>query len=177
MRLHDPSKAILFKKYACAGNNTKVLKMNSTKDKLYYICASDRSRIIEYDLKSIELKNREIKFKFGKIIDLEIVDDLELVTLNKDGVVQIRDLRKKDWVPPKKSKEKRAGKDVDPDEDIEEEDDEQPQKAEDGSLIKKDVLIELQSSNPSFTQLMKVTQKRSKSFAALRRTIKESWSL
>lgn len=117
-------------------------------DKLYYISASDRSRVIEYDLRSIELKNREIKFKLGKIIDLEIVNEYDLITLNKDGVVQIRDLRKKDWVPPKKKKttKKVPGKD-NPDTDDEpdeEEEEEEQQKAEDGSLIRKDLTFELQ---------------------------------
>lgn len=148
VRIHDPSKAILFKKHACAGNMKKVLKMNSSRDKLYYISASDRSRIVEYDLKSIELRNREIKFKFGKIIDLEIVRDRELVTLNKDGVVQIRDLKKKDWVPPKKHKSiKKDGKDIGGDDDDLDEDEKETEKADDGSIIKKDIIIELQPGN------------------------------
>lgn len=150
VRIHDPSKAILFKKYACAGNTKKVLRLNSSMDKLYYISASDRSRVIEYDLRTIELKNREIKFKVGKIIDFEIVNEYDLITLNKEGIVQIKDLRKRDWVPPKKKKaaKKVPGKDQpDSDEEPEEEEEEEPQKAEDGSLIRKDLTFELQPSN------------------------------
>lgn len=133
------SKSIQFKK-GCAGNAQKSLKLNETRDKVYYVSASDRSRVIEYDLKSSEFKHREIKFKQGKIIDIEVADDgNSLVTLNKDGVVQIRDLRRKEWMPPKK----KSNKDKDM-EDSGVESEEEEQVAEDGSIIKKDVTFELQ---------------------------------
>lgn len=140
VRIHDPSKSIQFKK-ECAGNAKKSLKMNDSRDKLYFVSASDRSRVIEYDLRSVELKNREITFKLGKIIDLVIANDgRELVTLNKDGVVQIRDLRRKEWVAPKKRPQKKELQDS------EEEQEQDEQIAEDGSVIKRDLTFNLQPS-------------------------------
>lgn len=141
VRLHDNTKSIQFKK-DCAGNEKKSLKMNATKDKIYYVSASDRSRVIEYDLKSVDFRHREIKFKLGKIIDLEIANEgKDLVTLNKDGVIQIRDLRRKDWVPPKKKSKKDQIQQI---QESDQESEQEDQVAEDGTPIKKDVTFHLQ---------------------------------
>lgn len=151
MRIHDPTKSIQFKK-ECAGNDKKVMKLSSAKDKLYFISANDRSIIIEYDLRSIDLKNREIKFKYGKIVDFELLDDRELASLNKEGWIQTRDLKRKEHVPhTHKLNLKHSA--------MEKSDGENNHKtptshkahlkqehAEDGSVIKEDILFQILNS-------------------------------
>lgn len=109
VRIHDPSKTIQLKA-ECAGSYKKVARMNSFKDKLYFVSAHDRSVIVEVDLKSIDLKTKERRLKYGKIIDLLISqDDKHLITLNKDGVAEIRDLAKPDPIPIKVKKPAKKG--------------------------------------------------------------------
>lgn len=148
VRIHDPSKSITFKK-ECAGNAKKALKLNVTKDKLYFVWAQDRSVVIEIDLKSIDHKCREIRFKNGKLIDLEILNDRQLVVLSKDGWVEFRDLKKKDYIPPHfKFGRKTTDKDK---KKLDGSDDESPhrkqEKADDGSPILEDVIFQLAHGN------------------------------
>lgn len=140
VRIHDPSKSIQFKK-ECAGNSKKALKLNNAKDKLYFICAQDRSVVIEHDLKSIDFKVREIKFKNGKLIDLEIINDRQLVVLNKDGWVEYRDLKKKDYIPPTFKFGHKKPKKLDGSDD--EEPKKKQEKADDGTPIIEDVMFQL----------------------------------
>lgn len=95
VRIHDPSKVFQLK-YECAGVAKKLLRFNSTKTKLYFISANDRANLVEVDLSSNDFKIREKAFKYGKIIDFVLVNDEELVTLNKEGWVEIKNLLKKD---------------------------------------------------------------------------------
>ncbi len=96
-------------KQECAGISKKVLRFNKTKDKLYFISASDRSVIVEVDLRSNDFTSRDKKFKYGKIIDfilnqdqIEDVELNELITLNKDGWLEMKDLNKKERPPKRK---------------------------------------------------------------------------
>jgi DNA polymerase III alpha subunit len=96
-------------KQECAGISKKVLRFNKNKDRLYFISASDRSVIVEVDLGSNDFTSREKKFKYGKIIDFILNQDLvegeelnELITLNKDGWLEIKDLNKKERQPKKR---------------------------------------------------------------------------
>lgn len=90
------SKKMTELKAECSGNNRKVVRLNSTGDKMYFVSASDRSVVVECDLSSLEIKLKEIKFKYGKIIDLVILADRFILTLNKEGKVEIKDLLRKD---------------------------------------------------------------------------------
>lgn len=153
VRIHDPSKSIQFKK-ECAGNAKKALKLNNAKDKLYFIWAQDRSVVIEQDLKTMDYKSREIKFKHGKIIDIEILNDRQLVILTKDGWVEFRDLQKKEFIPAtiKISKKALGGSDDEspskktakPDEALAKK---KVQKADDGTPIMDDLIFQLPLSN------------------------------
>lgn len=107
VRIHDPTKTIRLK-VECAGNSKKVLKLNSTFDKLYYISGHDRSCINEVDLRSIDLKSREKRFAYPKIIDFVLVGDEHLITLNKDGWVELKDLSKREIPSFLKKKNKNA---------------------------------------------------------------------
>lgn len=90
VRIHDPSKQIVLK-HQCAGNTKKVIRFNSTKDKIYFISAHDRSIIVEVDIRSLDMKARERRFKYGKIIDFAVIKDVQIVALNKDGWVMLKD--------------------------------------------------------------------------------------
>lgn len=90
------SKKLTELKAECSGNNRKVVRLNSKGDKMYFVSASDRSIIVECDLSSLEIKLKEIKFKYGKIIDLAIIADRYILTLNKEGKVEIKDLLRKE---------------------------------------------------------------------------------
>jgi hypothetical protein len=156
VRIHDPSKSIQFKK-ECAGNAKKALKLNNAKDKLYFIWAQDRSVIIEQDLKSMDYKSREIKFKYGKIIDLEILNDRQLVILTKDGWVEFRDLKKRDIMPgaikisSKQDKKPLGGSDDEsPSKKLAKPDEpsvKKQMKADDGTPIMDDLIFQLALSN------------------------------
>lgn len=103
VRVHEPGRAKPNLLGECAGNSKKVLRFNKDRTKLFFISASDRSTVIEVDLKSIDLKKRERRFFHGKIIDIQVVKNT-LVGLSKDGFVEFLDLSLPDYVPPKKKK-------------------------------------------------------------------------
>lgn len=108
--MHDPTKTVTLKQQ-CAGNSKKVIRFDTKKEKIYFISAHDRSVIIEIDLKSMEMRTKERKYKYGKIIDFVLSNnDTYLVTLNKDGWVEFKDLNKPDPKPKVyKKKNKVAG--------------------------------------------------------------------
>jgi hypothetical protein len=95
VRIGD-SKKMTDLKAECSGNNRKVVRMNRNNDRMYFVSASDRSVVVECDLSSLEIKLKEIKFKYGKIIDLAIVEDRYIVVLNKEGKIEIKDLLRKE---------------------------------------------------------------------------------
>lgn len=141
VRIHDPSKSIQFKK-ECSGNSKKILKLSNNKDKLYFIWAQDRSVVIEIDLRSIDFKSREIRFTHGKIIDLEILGDRQLAVLNKEGWVEMRDLKKKEYMPPTFKFGKKPHGKLDNSDD-EDQSKKKQEKADDGTPILEDVIFQL----------------------------------
>jgi hypothetical protein len=90
------SKKVTELKAECSGNNKKVVRLNSAGDKMYFVSASDRSVVVECDLSSLEIKLKEYKFKYGKIIDLAILEERFILTLNKEGKVEIKDMLRKE---------------------------------------------------------------------------------
>ena len=90
------SKKMTELKAECSGNNKKVVRLNSAGDKMYFVSASDRSVVVECDLSSLEIKLKEYKFKYGKIIDLAILEERFILTLNKEGKVEIKDMLRKE---------------------------------------------------------------------------------
>ena len=114
VRVHEPGRAKPTLVGESAGSSKKVLRFNKDKSKLYFISASDRSIVIEVDLKAIDLnKKKERRFLHGKIIDIQIVNNV-LVGLSKDGFVEFLDLSLPNYVPPKKKKNDKTGAEEDP---------------------------------------------------------------
>jgi hypothetical protein len=108
VRVQESTKVYQLKQ-ECAGNSKKVLRFNKNKDKVYFISAADRSIVVEVDLSSNDFTSREKKFKEGKIIDFIVNQDQiegfemnELVTLNKSGWLEFKDLNKKERIPKRK---------------------------------------------------------------------------
>ena len=95
IRIGDTKKMVELKA-ECSGNNRKVARLNSTGDKMYFVSAADRSVVVECDLSSLEIKLKEIKFKYGKIIDLAVLEDRFIITLNKEGKVEVKDMQRKE---------------------------------------------------------------------------------
>ena len=108
IRIQETTKLYQLKQ-ECAGISKKVLRLNKNKDKLYFISATDRSNIIEVDLSTNDFTSRDKKFKYGKIIDFilnqDVIEDIELnelIALNKDGWLEIKDLNKKQRLPKRR---------------------------------------------------------------------------
>jgi hypothetical protein len=108
IRIQETTKLYQLKQ-ECAGISKKVLRFNKNRDKLYFISATDRSIIVEVDLSSNDFTSRDKKFKYGKIIDFvlnqDVIEDIELnelITLNKDGWLEMKDLNKKERLPKRR---------------------------------------------------------------------------
>jgi hypothetical protein len=103
VRVHEPGRSKPTLIGESAGGSKKVLRFNKERSKLFFVSASDRSTVVEVDLKSVDFKKRERRFFHGKLIDLQAVNNT-LVGLSKDGFVEFMDLSVPDYQPPKKKR-------------------------------------------------------------------------
>jgi hypothetical protein len=103
VRVHEPGRSKPTLIGESAGSSKKVLRFNKERNKLFFVSASDRSTVVEVDLKSVDFKKRERRFFHGKLIDLQVVNNT-LAGLSKDGFVEFLDLSMPDYQPPKKKK-------------------------------------------------------------------------